>query len=192
LQFTYKIHTQSGENISRDILDSAIRKANIAVKGAIKHGRWSLFYPPARQDIGAYPTEVTIGNCSYEAIEAKMVEKTDNNSKTKDFWRISKNGLSTIARAYSEDSISVETLKKHTGVERKNGTWLDLSRRIQEVAELVLHSQAMLEHFPSAENIEYLCEYHGLNERLLIMNRDYQDEGEFIAHTGKNLYGITS
>jgi hypothetical protein len=79
------------------------------------------------------------------------------------FWRVSSNGLATTITNHNED----REIPQYRQQGLIPGTWLRPFNVTKALAELVLHAFILSEWLPSADTVEFRCEWSGLLERRL-------------------------
>jgi len=156
---SYSIITSGGERLNPASLTRKLQ--------AIHQGQGSListpnlFYPYTRPEIAPYFTSdsrLKRGSAD-EILECGIFPDTAVLQGSTGLWRVSPSGLATHVRPHFED---LDEFRKY-GLEP--GKWFCPFFMTRDLAELVFHAQSFSREFPSAQTIEFRCEFSGLLER---------------------------
>src|SRR5258707_11171770 len=113
------------------------------------------------QDIAPYFIEdPESGQGSRELLECAVFEDTPLLIRRTDFWRVSMDGLATHVRPFWEDR---EDMREHS--RREPGTWFCPFYMVRSLAELTRHARSFAARFPTADTVEFRCEWLGLANR---------------------------
>ena len=161
--FSYVIHADPSETKTIPVIRQSLDSSNHAVKDLVRSG-WSMFFPFTREPIAPYVATQQIGGADVELLETNfMVEDDDRTSQHLDFWRVATNGWASIVRGFYEDSPRASG----GGGELAPGTFLSPRVTVKLVAELVRHARAMASNYETAEGVEFMCTWNGLEGRRI-------------------------
>jgi hypothetical protein len=151
---SYAIRTADGQLLDPSHLIDLLREVNREVHDLVSSPL--LFYAYTPQQIAPYFIEdPDSGQGSRELLESAVFEKI-----LIDFWRVSLEGLATHVRPFWEDR---EDMREHS--KREPGTWFCPFYMVRSLAELTRHARAFAARFPTADTVEFRCEWHGLANR---------------------------
>ena len=170
-QFSYSIVTRDGEELAPSEMLDILTQVNRETIDRVNTG-WSMFYPFTRSPIAPYfTTDGQSGLDDEEFIEGNLLlEPRDMDA---DMWRVSLTGEASLIRP-----IRLDYLNKRGWSPEK----FSLNEATRNVAQLVRHAQGLSERFRSPIEVQFLCEWHGLEDRELADPNAYWSGGK-VART---------
>jgi hypothetical protein len=154
---SYCIRTTDGERIAPHNLTRVLGEAQAEVARKMNGPR--LFYPYTRPELAPYFTsdrDLLVQGKPEEILQTVLLPGT---ASITDFWRVSPRGLATDVEQFFEDQ---DGFAKR-GLEP--GKWFSPFFMTRSLMELVFHAEVLARRFPSAEALEFRCEWDGLRER---------------------------
>lgn len=164
VQFSYAIGRQDNQKLDPSRLIDVLRRINSEVEDLVRTG-WSMFYPFSPQEIAPYfSTDPNAGIGDEDFIQAALLRdpRKGDGISFPDMWRVSADGKATIIRNYWEDDLGFSQ-----GMGLKPGSWFSPNMLVRSLAELVRHARGFSERFDNPTTISFLCEWHGLEDRML-------------------------
>lgn len=158
-QFSYALITDNHETLDPDQLVDVLRQVNREATDRVNTG-WSLFFPFDRQPINPYFTsDPNVRNLGDEFLEANLTTERDGlGARDTDMWRVSPEGLASIIRPIRLDYLNHE---------KWSDRFFSINEAARHVGEIVRHAQGLAQHFDSATEVAFLCEWRGLADRTL-------------------------
>jgi hypothetical protein len=153
---SYCIKTADGQSVLPHQLQEKLRLVSGDLDRLFSYV--NIFYPYTRAELLPYFTsdsDLKRGELD-EVLECFAFPPTISELE---FWRVSPAGLATDIRPLFEDR---EELRAHG---REPGAWFSPFFLVRDLAVLLFHAFHFAKAFPSAEQVEFRCEWSGLNER---------------------------
>lgn len=154
---SYCVRTADGDRIVPHNLNRVLMEVQNDVARKMNGPR--LFYPYTRPELAPYFTmdrDLTVQGKPEEILQTVLLPGT---ATITDFWRVSPRGLATDMEQFFEDQPSFA----QRGLEP--GKWFSPFFMTRSLMELVFHAGIFARRFPSAEALEFRCEWNGLRER---------------------------
>lgn len=166
VQFSYRIVTRDAERLQGAELIDVLRQVNNEVRDLVRTG-WSMFYIFDRAGIQpVWVVDPTSGEGEHDFLECSMLRDPQLDWTGCDLWRVTTSGKAALVREYWEDEAD---WCKSRGVEP--GTGFDPNLMLRSLAELVRHARGMAGRFEMATDVDFRCEWHGLQGRVLRSER---------------------
>jgi hypothetical protein len=156
---SYSVRTANSEQINPAVLRRTLREIHDELRNpAIA---WRIFYPfhNRLELIPYFTSDTTLWRGKTEEI-LEMVAFPPLLSRF-EFWRVSPTGLATDISSHFED----DDREDHRQMGLHPGKWFYPSYMTRQITQLVLHASKLSQRFPSAESVEFCCQWSGLLER---------------------------
>lgn len=161
--FSFVIHADSGGTKTIPALRQTLESCNHAVKDLVRSG-WSMFFPFTREPIAPYVATEQIAGVDFELLETNLMAMDDDRrTPDLDFWRVATNGWASIVRGYYEDSPRGSRDESRLAP----GTFFSPRVAVKLVAEFARHARAMATNYETAESVEFMCTWNGLEGRRI-------------------------
>jgi hypothetical protein len=159
---SYAIDRADGQLLDPGRLIQILLEVHAEVRELVYTG-WSMFFPFTRRGIEPFfNADENSGQGERDFLECALLRDDDPNHFRTEMWRIAVDGKAAIIRGYLEDFID---FAPQTGLAQ--GTWFSPNMMVCALVEIVRHARGMAERFNEATNVQFRCEWHGLNNRGL-------------------------
>jgi hypothetical protein len=156
---SYSVRNAAGEQINPAALIRVLGEIHVELRNPI--AAFHIFYPyrnrPEIIPYYIYDNTLSRGKTD-EILEMSAFPPA---LRSAEFWRVSPSGLATDVSTHLEDNEQVD--HRQNGLHP--GKWFCPFYVTRQLAPLVLHASQLSQRFPSAETVEFHCEWSGLLER---------------------------
>ena len=159
---SYSIDRADGQLLDPGRLIGILNEIHAEVRELVYTG-WSMFFPFTRRAIEPFfNVDENSGQGERDFLECALLRDDDPSHLRTEMWRIAVDGRATIIRGYVEDYID---FVPQTNLAQ--GTWFSPNMMVCALVEIVRHARGMAERFNEATNVQFRCEWHSLDKRVL-------------------------